>query len=116
MKVRVSFCAGSSEKFVEYEFAGAEVRAPEAIQRRTKVRKAVFRRVSQHAQGAQDDEAMVASLEPGNTVFNEEFVGGQFQCQGQWRQPRPVRDRSAAEQRAPPVPGRSAIPGGFESR
>jgi hypothetical protein len=87
----------SSEKFLEYEFAGAKIRAPEAIQRRTKVRKAVFRRVSQHAQGAQDDEAMVASLVTGITVINEECVGGQFQCQGNGGSlagPRPERRRT----------------------
>jgi hypothetical protein len=42
----------------------------------------VFRRVSQHAQGAQDDEAMVPSLVSGITVIDEEYVGGLFQRQG----------------------------------
>jgi hypothetical protein len=71
-----------SEKLVEHEFAGAEVRFFETIQRSTEVCKAVFRRVSQHAQAAQDDEAMFPSLATGITVINEECVGGLFQRQG----------------------------------
>jgi hypothetical protein len=76
------FASVSSEKLVEHEFAGAEVRLPETIQRSTEVCEAVFGRVSQHAQGAQDDEAMVPSLVSGVTVVNEECVGGLFQRQG----------------------------------
>lgn len=78
------------------------VRSLQAIQRRTKVCKAVFRRVSQHTQGAQDGEAMISSLATGITVVNEECVGGLFQRQGNGgRQPRRVRDRNAVQRRAP---------------